>query len=276
MTRAPEAVGSVQGEPVEPGHVTHANEPPANVLADPGAPDPFTDARKLPTKHEVFPRAESIAFWLSKQLGIAVRLAITDNRSTMVSFRRGPKTLQLRLHHMFLEAPEKVLHAVADFTWRGKREAGPMLDEFIRHQQERIRLARTLEETDLQPRGTHFDLAALFDKVNAEQFDGKIRARIGWGRSGPKRRKKSIRLGVYDHQTREIRIHPSLDRPDIPRFFVEFVVFHEMLHQLFPSSNGPGRKIHHPKAFRARERAFPLYGAAIRWEKENLSALLRG
>ena len=60
----------------------------------------------------------------------------------------------------------------------------------------------------------------------------------------------------------------------MPLFFVEFIVFHEMLHQLFPSSNGPGRRVHHPRAFRDRERAFPLYEAAIGWERENLRALL--
>jgi hypothetical protein len=48
-----------------------------------------------------------------------------------------------------------------------------------------------------------------------------------------------------------------------------------MLHQLFPSSNGPGRRVHHPRAFRDRERAFPLYEAAIAWERENLRALLQ-
>jgi hypothetical protein len=202
--------------------------------------------------------------------------ALALQRAAMVSFRKSPHTLRLRLHHMFLEAPEHVLQALADYAWRGKRTAGPLLDEYIRDQQERIRLARTADENELQPRGRCFDLQELFDRINDEHFQGTIRARIGWGRNAPARRRKSIRLGVYDHQTREIRIHPSLDRADVPRYFVEFIVFHEMLHQLFPSSNGPGRKVHHPKAFRARERAFPLYGAALRWEKENLSVLLRG
>jgi predicted metal-dependent hydrolase len=90
-----------------------------------------------------------------------------------------------------------------------------------------------------------------------------------------KRRRKSIRLGVYDHQTREIRIHPALDRPEVPHYFVEFIVFHEMLHQLFPSPPGAGRKIHHPRAFRDRERAYPRYAEATRWEKAHLSLLLR-
>ena len=86
---------------------------------------------------------------------------------------------------------------------------------------------------------------------------------------------KSIRLGVYDHKAREIRIHPALDRPDVPRFFVEFIVFHEMLHQLFPSDRDTGRHVHHPRAFRERERQFPKYAASIAWEKQHLQELLR-
>ena len=111
--------------------------------------------------------------------------------------------------------------------------------------------------------------------MNEEHFQGGIKASIGWGRMPVRRRRKSIRLGVYDHQTREIRIHPALDRPDVPAFFVEFIVFHEMLHQLFPSPSGFSRRVHHPRGFRDREKAFPQYAAAIRWEKQNLRVLLR-
>ncbi|HEY0096882.1 MAG TPA: hypothetical protein VGB96_21320 [Archangium sp.] len=228
------------------------------------------------TREELWARAEALAFRLSAELRMPVRLAVTDNRSTMVSFRRSANALQLRLHHMFLDAPEPVVRAVADYAGRGNRLAGGVLDDYIRGQQPRIRQERHADEADLDPMGQYFNLQALFDALNRNYFQGGIQARIGWGRMPPRRRRKSIRLGVYDHQTREIRIHPYLDRPEVPAFFVEFIVFHEMLHQLFPSSNGTGRRVHHPRAFRDREKAFPLYGAALRWERENLNLLLRG
>ncbi|HYO68772.1 MAG TPA: hypothetical protein VEU33_22095 [Archangium sp.] len=228
------------------------------------------------TREELWARAEALAFRLSAELRMPVRLAVTDNRSTMVSFRRSANALQLRLHHMFLDAPEPVVRAVADYAGRGNRLAGGVLDDYIRGQQPRIRQERHAAEADLEPRGRCFDLQVLFDQLNRVYFHGSIQARIGWGRMPPRRRRKSIRLGVYDHQTREIRIHPGLDRPEVPSYFVEFIIFHEMLHQLFPSSNGTGRRVHHPRAFREREKAFPLYSAALRWERENLNLLLRG
>jgi hypothetical protein len=228
------------------------------------------------TREELWARAEALAYRLSAELRMPVRLAVTDNRSTMVSFRRSASALQLRLHHMFLDAPEPVVRAVAEYAGRGNRLAGGLLDDYIRGQQPRIRQERHAAEADLEPRGRYFDLQAMFDALNRTYFQGGIQARIGWGRMPPRRRRKSIRLGVYDHQTREIRIHPALDRAEVPPYFVEFIVFHEMLHQLFPSSNGTGRRVHHPRAFRDREKAFPLYAAALRWERENLNLLLRG
>ena len=258
----------------EPAHQLSLLSLPASTrerVARPQASAPLAP----PPRDEVLGRAEAIAYALSRELGVPVRLSVTDNRSTMVSFRRGQKTLQLRLHHMFLEAPEQVLRAVADYAGRGNRTAGGVLDEYIRHMQPRIRQLPRESDQELNARGRCFDLQAMFDSVNATYFQGRIEARIGWGRLPPRRRRKSIRLGVYDHQTREIRIHPALDRPDVPSFFVEFIVFHEMLHQLFPSSGRGSRRVHHPRAFREREKTYPFYGAALRWERENLRVLLR-
>ena len=235
---------------------------------------PRAALRPLPPKDQVLAKADHLAHRLSRDLGVPVRLAVTDNRSTMVSFRRATSALRLRVHHMFLDAPEPVVQAIANYAGRGHAGAGPVLDDYIRGRQPLIRQDGR-KDTELDPRGRCFDLSQVFDRVNAEQFEGAIGARIGWGRMPRRRRRKSIRLGVYDHQSKEIRVHPALDRPEVPAFFVEFIVFHEMLHQLFPSPSRPGRRVHHPRAFREREKKWPLYEAAVRWEKQNLRVLLR-
>jgi len=235
----------------------------------------FDEVRPRPSRDQMLAQAELLAVALSRELGVPVRLSVTDNRSTMVSFRRNAASLRLRVHHMFLDAPDRVVRAIADYAGRGRRGAGPVLDDWIRGRQPLIRVVRNDKEADLNPVGRYFDLQAIFDRMNEKHFQGGIQAEIGWGRMPARRRRKSIRLGVYDHQTREIRIHPALDRPDVPPFFVEFIVFHEMLHQLFPSPSGSSRRVHHPRGFRDREKAYPQYQAAIRWERQNLRTLLR-
>jgi hypothetical protein len=230
----------------------------------------------LPTRAHTVGRARALAAQIANCLGsqFKVLLTVHDNRSTMISFRRQPPLLKVRAHHMFLDAPPEVVRAIAEYAGLGKQKAGVALDDYIARQQALIR-AFPRKPTPIESRGECFDLQAVFDQVNADHFGGHIAARIGWGRQTGKRRRKSIRLGVYDHKAKEIRIHPALDRPDVPRFFVEFIVFHEMLHQLFPSDRDSGRHVHHPKAFRERERSFPRYEAAMAWEHQHLQELLR-
>ncbi len=239
-------------------------------------PAPLAKAPRAPapSREEALMGADALARRLAGELRLQVRLSVTDNRSTMVSYARKSGGLTLRIHHMFLDAPEAILRALADYAGRGHLRAGRVLDGYIRAQESRIRTERR-RAAELKPRGRCFDLGEIFDALNGRFFQGTIQARVGWGRAVSRRRRKTIRLGVYDHQTREIRIHPALDKADVPRFFVEYIVFHEMLHQLFPSARHDGRHVHHPKAFKDREKAFPHYAAALAWEKQHLHALLR-
>ena len=73
---------------------------------------------------------------------------------------------------------------------------------------------------------------------------------------------------------RIIRIHPTLDRQEVPEFYVAAVVFHEMLHQMVPAVEVNGRRVVHGREFRRRERAYPDHARAKAWEERNLSLLL--
>ncbi len=212
---------------------------------------------------------------LARLAGEDVRLSIHDNRSTMVSYRRMQGTLELRLHHMFLDADEGTVRALSEFVTarRERSRAGLAIDAFVRSHQARIRPSEP--RPHLEPRGRQHDLAQLYASLNERWFGGAIDARIGWGRLPPRRRRRTIKMGVYYHESRTILIHPALDRPEVPEFVVGFVVYHEMLHQAVPPIPGRnGRKRIHPPAFVARERAHPDRARALAWEKANLSMLL--
>ena len=56
-------------------------------------------------------------------------------------------------------------------------------------------------------------------------------------------------FGIYRYSNRTIKINKLLNSPDIPRFVVEFVLYHEILHADMPN-NG------HDASFRERERKF--------------------
>ncbi len=221
--------------------------------------------------------ARRMADEISEVLGERVRLTVHDNRSTMVSFRRAAGALHYRVHHMFLGAPAEVLRALAAFAGpvRGgaarRREAGGHIDAFVKARRHRIGAPRVGR---LQPRGRAHDLQAIFDRLNAAEFGGAIQARIGWGAVRLGRRRRTVKTGVYLQDARVIRIHPTLDRPAVPEFYVAAVVFHEMLHQAVPVHEVRGRRVVHGREFKARERVYRDHERARAWEARHLGLLL--
>lgn len=130
---------------------------------------------------------------------------------------------------------------------------------------------------DLETRGKYFDLQEIFDKLNREYFKGKILGCIVWGRrkSSSPRTRKTIRLGINHVDEKVIVINRALDRDFVPRYFLEYIVYHEMLHQKLGWGIVNGRNMFHHPVFLAEEKKFKRYAQALRWEEKNLNRLLR-
>ena len=124
-------------------------------------------------------------------------------------------------------------------------------------------------------RGRYHDLDAILEDVRGRYFPDGAAVKIRWGRWSGRRRTRSMRFGVYLPDAQLIRIHPALDQAFVPRFFVEFIVYHELLHHVMPPIRANGRYQIHPPAFRRRERQFPAYAQAIGWRKRSLHRLLK-
>ena len=217
-----------------------------------------------------------LAARLGSLLREPIEVELTDNAWTMVSWKRVAGRLQFRLHHMFCGAAEPVLRALAGFTGKNRRPHGRAIDEFVRTHRHLIKAAPSRADPPLATRGRVHHLGDIYDELNVQHFDRRVTARIGWGRRPPDGRRRSIKMGVYFHDQKLIRIHPALDDEQVPRHFVRLVVFHEMLHQVLPpTTDDSGRRTVHGREFRAAERRFPDYERARAWEKTNLHLLLR-
>ncbi len=126
--------------------------------------------------------------------------------------------------------------------------------------------------------GKHHDLRAIFDKLNARYFRNALRRyTITWGRRRRLRPKAYFIFGTIQEEDRVIRIHPLLDANWVPRWFLEFVIYHEMLHSVVPDvyDRKRRRRIVHTEEFARREQRFPHYTRAQKWEAENLARFLR-
>lgn len=226
------------------------------------------------------PLAEAVRRALSARLAALTRrhveLTITDNRCSLLHARTENQTLFLRLHHMFLDAPDRTVRALARYLARGDRKAGAVVDAFIQKNQGKVTSGPPPHRI-LRTEGEVHDLEQLFSELNRTWFADALDVRVTWGRkTSPRRsRRRSLRLGVYVFSDRLIRIHPVLDQDWVPEFFVRYVLFHEMLHVVTPPEERGGRKAYHGPQFRKRERAYPDYQRAVEWERVHLDRLLR-
>jgi hypothetical protein len=238
---------------------------------------PMSAARQLAFTFEDAPRWEPplLEASLAREAGKPLRLVLTDNRSVLLSVKREAGSLLLRLHRMFLHAPEGVVTALARNIRRRGRAADGEVRRFMNANLHRVR--RTPREMPpLVTSGRVFDLDGVFADINARFFGGRMRLPITWGRGVGRARRGGLTFGSYDPVLSLIRIHPVLDRPNVPRFFLESVVHHEMLHHHMGGvPDRAGRTVYHTRAFREAEARFPHHREALAWEKANLPELLR-
>ena len=213
---------------------------------------------------------------LRAKVGAGLILKLTTNVSTMISCRRKGRALYVRIHQMFTTAPPEVIDALAAFVGESKpsREQEQLLDHWIESKRNVIRQQR--ENEAVQPIGEFHDLSLYYNRLNKLYFKHGIQARITWTLAAQKRKRTSIQMGSYSDELKLIRIHPALDQSWVPRYFVEFVIYHEMLHQAYPPSLGApnGATVHTPE-FRREERKFKHFEKARRFEAIHLERLLR-
>src|SRR4051812_5924780 len=132
-------------------------------------------------------------------------------------------------------------------------------------------------QLNLRHEGRYFDLRSIFDELNARYFRSRLRDyKVKWGRRRRHRPKEYFVFGTIQEEDRVIRINPSLDQPFVPRWFLRYILYHEMLHAVVPDEvRSNGQRCVHTEKFYERERKFPRYRSARRWEEENLAKFLR-
>lgn len=234
------------------------------------------EKRKIPRRSEPDPIANAqLEAALRAVIELPVRVTLTDNRRTMISLERSPRLLHVRLHHMFAQADAHTLHALALYLAHADRQAAQQIGRYIEKHRKSIR-GRKSRPVQLSSVGLHHNLLEIFHDVNAHYFDARVEAKITWSRDAVTKRRhaQSIKLGSYTARDKLIRVHPALDAAFVPRYFVEYIVYHEMLHHVMPPARTGKRRSLHGPDFQARERIFEHYQAALRWERENLERLL--
>ncbi|MBI1851234.1 MAG: hypothetical protein HYR85_12910 [Planctomycetes bacterium] len=212
--------------------------------------------------------------------GYPILVRYTVNRCTMISCRRERSAGVLRLHQIFEDAPDPIAEAVAELFFnnpprKARKTYQSRINDFINDNEPTIvRTSRPprLFETLPGPVGTHHDLSVFFDRVNRRFFDGGLSLRITWS-DRPYRRTMGTWKETLPGMPNLITVNRLLDDPRVPDFYLEVLVYHEMLHEVIPPVVKEGKKVRHTAGFRRRERQHESYERAERWGDLNLERM---
>lgn len=178
-----------------------------------------------------------------------------------IRLRQGE--LFIRLSDLLEGAPETVLHSIAHILLAKlyrkpiDRAHSSRYRRYIASHDisAKARLMRQMRGRKhiRSARGHHYHLEEIFDDLNQRFFHGLMgRPQLTWSRNQAR-----SSLGHYDPAHNAIVISRVFDHPRVPRYAVEYIVFHEMLHLKHPVKLRGSRRCVHSQEFLAEERSFP-------------------
>jgi hypothetical protein len=179
--------------------------------------------------------------------------------NSTVLYRLSPRTgvIHLTAHEAFVGAPRDVLRSLVRLgvphsrkrVHRARVTTHAETPEFRLALGELERFDRPAEDAG---RGRHFDLMAVFARVNCAYFEGRMSPpHLAWSRSVLRRE-----FGRYESSRDTVTLNRALDHPDVPERVVEYVLYHELLHKELGVRVRAGRREVHTRAFREAERRF--------------------
>jgi hypothetical protein len=216
----------------------------------------FVDAFRQLAKHRPIPEVE-VRFYPYAGLNHTIRL------------RSG--RVYVRISDVFKDAPLNVHRALA-FILVAKLLSKRIPDVHDRVYRDYAFSPQILRASDIarrrrgrkmisSARGRVYDLDKMFARLNHRYFDGRLETpTLTWSQ----RRTRRI-LGHHDAAHKTIVVSKTLDARDVPQWFVEYILYHEMLHIKHPARIINGRRYYHTSSFRAEEQRFPYYEQALDW-----------
>lgn len=218
----------------------------------------------LPFRHD----EASLRNHLKNATGRNICLTLTDNATSMLSVTPKNNYTTVRLQRIFLNADLDVIDELSAFIRKGRGRL-PLFRRFLRENRSALK-KKPRNKFRIKTLGEHHDLEDIFRSVNENYFGNRIAGVITWGTTHSRRFARKRTLGSYDSTAGIIRISRLLDKRRVPRYFLSFVVYHEMLHADIGLTEKNGRRSVHSAEFRRRERAFEEYAKAVAWETKNI------
>ena len=190
-----------------------------------------------------------------------VRFFAFANLNNTIRLRQG--RILVRLSDLLEAAPDGVLHAILHILLAKlyrqeingaqaalyRRYTGSHAVSAKTHLIRQMRGRKQIESAQ----GEHYHLEEIFEDLNRRFFHGLMaRPRMSWSRNHSRQS-----LGHYDPAHNTIVVSRIFDKPGVPLYAIEYLVFHEMLHLRHPVKLRGSRRCVHSRAFQDEEKLFP-------------------
>ena len=198
----------------------------------------------------------------------AFRVEFYPYSSLTLTIRRREEEMIVRFSDLLQRAPMNVLEGAAAlllakiYRRRTPRALVAPYNEYAKSHRTRQRIQNMrsgrVRRAALDATGRYFNMNAMFDDLNARFFASELKKpHLGWSTRAWRRQ-----FGSYDPGPDQILLNKRMDRPEVPRYVVEYVLYHEMLHVKHPTRKSGCTLLSHSPEFRAEEKLFPEFEKA--------------
>jgi len=183
------------------------------------------------------------------------------NVNNTIRMRQGK--LHIRLSDLLEGAPERVLESIAHillakiFRKQIEKKHVAQYRRYVASHEvsAKAHLVRQVRgrKRITSPHGSVYHLEEIFEDLNRRFFHGLLaRPQMTWSQI-----KSRWSLAHYDPSHNAIVVSRVFDHPRVPKYALDYIVYHEMLHLRHPVKLRGSRRCVHGKDFQAEEKLFP-------------------
>jgi predicted metal-dependent hydrolase len=237
--------------------------------------DHYFEMHQPCTQHELSSICENVYHSIRKnpETKVVAEFYPYSNIKLTINKRKGQ--VQVRMSDLLADAPRIVLVSAANviisrFLNKKCSEKSRLryreyiYSDEIRNKTKNSRKVRAKPRIP-QPKGKFYDLEECFENINSKYFHGALtKPTLKWST-----RKSKTNLGHYDMDLDTLIVSKKLDSKNTPKYVVEYIVYHELLHQRYPGKYKNGQWVVHTPEFKQSEKLFDNFKQANSWLKQN-------
>lgn len=188
-------------------------------------------------------------------------------RSMRHTLEWNHKFIHLKISQYLSDAPKNIIESLAIlllakvYKVKPAKSVKESYQNYVESINEKLPIRKKISPKGYEFQGKYYDLRYLFNSLNNDYFDNKLAVNfLGWSKN-----KSYTRLGYYDRERDLLVVSKIFDSKKVPANVVEYLIYHEMLHILIPTTTKNGRRKIHSPQFKKLEREFPDYLKIQNW-----------